>query len=147
MALFLLVFMLVALVLIGVGIAIGLVACGVAAALLGLGVVSSSIFIGVRSGRPAQGVRAFLLQCGILAGVPAGAVCAWLAKSFFEAYGNDWRVFVYGGIGGAVAGLVVALLLDFSSRRLAGWAAARAALLRGRLPIAGRAEIVHRAAD
>jgi hypothetical protein len=147
MALFGIVFLLVALVLIGVGVAIGLFACAVAAGLLGLGVISSSIFVGVRSGRPAAGMRAFLLQCGILAGVPAGAVCAYLAKSFFEAYGGDWRVFVYGGIGGGVAGVIVALLIDFSSRRLAGWASARALQLRNRLPIAARGETVHRAAD
>ncbi|HEV7404041.1 MAG TPA: hypothetical protein VGO11_13970 [Chthoniobacteraceae bacterium] len=147
MALFSIVFLLVALVLIGVGVAIGLFACAVAAALVGLGVVSSSIFVGIRSGRPGHGVRAFLLQCGILGGIPAGAVCAYLAKSFFEAYGNDWRVFVYGGIGGAVAGVIVALLLDYSSRRLAGWASARATRLRDRLPRAARAGTIHRAAD
>jgi hypothetical protein len=147
MALFGLVFLVVALVLIGIGVAIGLVACAVAAALLGLGVISSSVFIGARSGRPATGVRAFLLQCGLLAGVPAGAVCAYLAKSLFEAFGNDWRVFVYGGIGGGVAGVIVALLLDFASRRLANWAAARALQLRARLPITARAETARRAAD
>ena len=78
----------VALVLIGVGLAIGLVACTLGGILVGLGVVSSSFIIGFRSGRSSAGIRAFLLQCGILAGIPAGAVCAWLAQSFFTAYGS-----------------------------------------------------------
>ena len=125
MALFGLVFLVVALVLMGVGIAVGLVGCAVAAVLLGLGVVSSSFVIGLRSGRPSVGIRALLLQCGILAGIPAGAVCAWLAQSFFAAYGSGWPVLVYGAVGGAVAGVLVALLLDFITRRLHLWASAR----------------------
>ena len=125
MALFGLVFLVVALVLIGIGIAVGLVGCAIAAALVGLGVVSSSFVIGIRTGHPAAGIRAFLLQCGVLAGIPAGAVCAWLAHAFFTAYGSGWPVIVYGALGGAVAGVVVALSLDFVSRRLHSWASAR----------------------
>lgn len=125
MSLFGIVFLIVALILIGIGVAVGLVACALAAGLLGLGVVSSSFIIGLRARRPEAGIRAFLLQCGILAGVPAGAVCAWLAQAFFAAYGSGWPVFIYGALGGAVAGLVVALLLDFLFRRLQNWASAR----------------------
>jgi hypothetical protein len=125
MALFALVFFVVALVLIGVGLAVGLVGCALAAVLLGLGVVSSSAFIGLRTGRPALGIRVFLLQCGLVAGIPAGAVCAWLAQSFFEAYGAGWPVLVYGALGGAVGGVLVALLVDVISRQVHGWASAR----------------------
>jgi hypothetical protein len=120
-----LVFLFVALVLIGVGVAIGLVACLIAGTLLSLGVISSSIFIGVRSRRALFGIRAFLLQCGVFAGIPAGAVCAWLAQSFFETYGSGWPVLVYGAIGGAVSGVVIALFLDFIWRRFHAWATAR----------------------
>ena len=73
-----LVFLVVALVLVGVGFAVGLVACVLGACLLGLGVLSSSLFVGVTSRRPALGVRLFLLQCGVFTGLPAGAVGAWL---------------------------------------------------------------------
>jgi hypothetical protein len=125
MGLFGLVFLVIALVLIGVGIAIGLVACGLAVVLLGVGVVSSSFVIGLRTGRPAAGIRAFLLQCGILAGIPAGAACAWLGKAFFTAYGSELPILFFGALGGAVAGIVVALSLDFVSRRLHAWASAR----------------------
>lgn len=125
MGLFGLVFLVVALVLIGVGIALGLVGCALAAVLIGAGVVSSSILIGWRTGRPASGIRAFLIQCGLLAGVPAGAVCAWLAQSFFASYGTGWPVLVYGALGGALAGILVALCLDGITRRLQAWVAAR----------------------
>jgi hypothetical protein len=124
MALFGLVFLVVALVLIGIGIAVGLAACGLAAALVGSGIVSSSFVIGIRTGRPAAGIRAFLLQCGVVAGIPAGAVCAWLGQAFFTAYGSGWPVLVYGALGGTAAGVIVALSLDFVSRRLHAWAAA-----------------------
>ena len=125
MGLFILVFMVVSIVLVGVGIGIGLVGSVIAAALLGLGVISSSFVIGIRSGRFATGLRAFLLQCGLLAGIPAGAVCAYLVQSFFAAYGSGWPVLVYGAIGGAFAGLLIALSFDFISRSLHAWASAR----------------------
>lgn len=122
-----LIFFCVACVLVGVGIVLGLVGCAIAAALLGLGVISSSVFVGLRSGRAEAAIRAFLLQVGIIAGIPAGAVCAWLIQSFFQAYGEGWQVLAYGALGGAGAGLLIALTLDFVSRRLSGWAALRLA--------------------
>ena len=116
--------MVVALILIGVGIALGLIASAVAAALLGVGVISSSVVVGLLSRNSLTGVRAFLLQCGIVAGVPAGILCAWLGHSLFEAYGSGWVVFVYGALGGILGGIIIALLVDFIVRRLHGWAAA-----------------------
>jgi hypothetical protein len=126
MELFVIVFFLVAMVLVGVGIAIGLVGCLATAVLLALGVISSSFFVGWRAGRPSAGIRAFLLQCGILAGIPAGAVCAWLAHNFVAAYGNDMPILLYGALGGAVAGAVIALGLDFMSRQTQRWLSSRA---------------------
>lgn len=55
-------------------------------------------------------------------GIPAGAVCAGLVQSFFAAYGEGWQVLVYGALGGAGAGLLIALTLDFLSRRVSAWA-------------------------
>ena len=130
MGIFALGFLIVALVLVGVGIAIGLAACVCAVALIGLGMVSSSVVIGLRSGRTAVGIRVFLLQCGVLAGIPAGAICAWLAQSFIREFGQGWQIFVYGGLGGAFAGTLVALMLDFVSRRLHAFAASRYQALR-----------------
>lgn len=125
MGLFTLIFLVVALVLVGIGVAIGLVACALAAALVGLGVISSSFVIGIRTGRTGAGIRAFLLQCGILTGIPAGAVCAWLAETFLTASDAGWPILIYGAIGGAAAGIIVALCLDFVFRRLHAWASAR----------------------
>ena len=117
----------IALILVGMGIAAGLVACALAALLVGFGVISSSVVVGIFSGRTADGIRAFLLQCGIILGVPAGAVCALLATSLMtELQGaTDWVVLLRGGLCGALAGVIVALALNAMSRRLHAWAALR----------------------
>jgi hypothetical protein len=113
--------------LVGVGIAVGLVACAFAALLVGLGVLSSSVVVGLRSGRTTDGIRAFLLQCGIIVGVPAGAVCALLSTSLMaELQGAaDWVVLLRGGLCGALAGVIVALTLNAMWRRLHAWATLR----------------------
>lgn len=133
MAIVSLILAVVILILVGVGVALGLVACAVTAALIGLGVVSSSVVVGMRSGRPADGVRVFLLQCGILAGVPAGAFCAWLASTLMTDLEGavDWQVLVCGGLGGALAGILLALSLNAMWRRLQAWAVGRLAVGEG----------------
>ena len=108
-------------VLIGVGIAIGLVACGLAAMLVGLGVISSSFVVGLWSGRAAAGMRVFLVQCGLLVGIPAGAVCASLLQWALAATETIWPTLIAGALGGAVAGLVLALTMDFLFRGLQRW--------------------------
>lgn len=122
------------LVLIGIGIAAGLVACAMGAVLVGLGMISSSVLVGMRSGRPADGFRLFLLQCGLVLGAPAGAVCAWLGSSLAAELRGvvDWQVLIGGGLAGAVAGVLVALALDLMSRPLQAWAAVK---LPGRKPV------------
>ena len=120
-----LIFFFVALVLIGVGIALGLVACLFAALLLGTGVLSTSFIVGFLSRSRAEGIRAFLLQCGVLAGIPAGAACAWLGQSLVTGTPGGWPVAVCGALAGAIAGIVVALLLDLASRHLHRWALER----------------------
>ncbi|MCX6852396.1 MAG: hypothetical protein NTY98_26195 [Verrucomicrobia bacterium] len=116
-----LIMLLVMVVLIGAGIGIGLFACAIAAGLAMLGVVSSSVALGFLTKRPATAVRALLLQCGILAGIPAGAVTAWVGRSVLEHVDESWMIAVYGGIGGAFAGALLALLLDFIFRRTHAW--------------------------
>jgi hypothetical protein len=117
--------MVVSLLLIGFGFAVGLIASVIAVVLVGLGVVSSSVVIGLLSGRPSAGVRVFLFLACVLMGIPAGAVCAWLGKSFFEAYGSELLVLFCGALGGAIAGVIVALALDFTFHRIHRWASAR----------------------
>jgi hypothetical protein len=116
-----LIMLLVMVVLIGAGIGIGLFACAIAAGLAMLGVVSSSVALGFVTKRPATAIRALLLQCGILAGIPAGAVTAWVGRSVLEHVDESWMIAVYGGIGGAFAGAMLALLLDFIFRRTHAW--------------------------
>jgi hypothetical protein len=89
--------------------------------LMGLGVVSSSVVIGIRSGRPTAGIRAFLILCGLFAGAPAGIVCALICHALFRAYGGDWPVLVYGAIGGAFSGVLIACLFDFATKKLHRW--------------------------
>ena len=125
MELFGLIFLLVMLVLIGVGIAAGLVASAIAAVLVSIGVVSSSVVIGLLARRTSAGVRAFLLQLAVLLGIPAGVLCAWLAHWILSTPASVWLVSLYGAFGGAVAGVVIALLLDFIFRRLHRWASAK----------------------
>lgn len=120
-----LIFLLVMLVLIGIGIGIGLFACVIAAGLVALGVVSSSVALGFFTKRPATAVRALLLQCGVLAGIPAGAVTAWIGRAFLEKVDQSWLIAVYGGIAGAFAGALLALLLDFIFRRTHAWIESR----------------------
>jgi hypothetical protein len=55
MALFALMFLVVALILIGVGIVAGFLACCIAAVLLGVGIISSSVVIGLLTRRPVAG--------------------------------------------------------------------------------------------
>lgn len=123
------IFLVVALFLIGVGLAAGLVAVGLTLALMGFGILSSSILIGLQAGRTETGIRAFLLQCGVLAGIPAGAMCAWMMKHFSEHIGDGWMVPAYGAVGGAVAGLCIALTMDAISRRVHVWATQKMATL------------------
>ena len=121
MAIFTLIFFLVVLVLIGFGIALGIAACLLAALLLGMGVLSSSVIVGFRSRSSAEGIRAFLLQCGVLAGIPAGTACAWLGQSLVTGTPGGWPIAVCGALAGAIAGIVVALSLDLASRHLHRW--------------------------
>ena len=114
------------LVLIGVGIVLGVVAVALTLGLVAAGVVSSSVMVGVWRGRAQAGLRALLLQCGILAGIPAGMLCAWVATTLWEQIsGTLVIVLVAGGLAGALGGAVVALMFDFLAVRVHGWLAAR----------------------
>jgi hypothetical protein len=111
----------VCLVLIGVGVVIGLVVCGIAAALVAAGVLSTSVMAGLTTSRPVIAVRVFVLQCGLLAGIPSGILCAWAIRYWLSVPGSGWLVSMYGAIGGAIAGAGIALILDFIFRRIHAW--------------------------
>jgi len=114
----------VALVLIGVGIVFGIIAAVLLAGLIATGIVSSSVAIGFWRGKPQAAVRALLLQIGLLAGIPAGIAGAWLLSAVAEwLRATTPAVVVVGAVGGALAGVVVALLVDTIGRRTGQWIA------------------------
>lgn len=117
------------LLLIGIGIAISLAACALTAILLALGITSSSLAIALRTRRAALGLRVFLLQCGILAGLPAGATSALLIQTFITACGHTWPTVAAGALAGALVGIGIALSLDSITRLLPLRASARLASL------------------
>ena len=124
MALFGIIFLMVMLVLVGAGIALGAFVAVLSLVLVSLGVISSSVVVGIRQRSAHAGVRTFLLLCGVLGGVPCGMFCSWFAVQFMQVVGPDVKIFVYGGLSGAVGGLLVALLFDVilrnSARGVAG---------------------------
>src|SRR5688572_29894928 len=104
------------LVLVGFGFAVGLVASVIGAILMTLGIVSSSVVVGIRTKRPAAAIRAFLLQVGTVAGIPVGAALAWAGVLLAHFGGEGWEIVALGALGGALGGLIVALLIDFLTR-------------------------------
>jgi hypothetical protein len=114
-------FLIILLILIGVGIAVGLVFSVVAAILLAAGVVSASTMIGVWRGSVLTGFRAFIWQAGALAGMIAGIAVVAGVRFFLETWREGAGPWIGGALGGMAGGLLIALLLDFILRRLAGW--------------------------
>lgn len=118
------------LVLIGIGVGIGLFACAVAAVLVTMGVISSSVALGFYTQRPVTAVRALLLQCSVLAGIPAGAGVVWILQgavcgvAAWQGWNTgdwEWKFLLLGAVGGAFAGVILALLFDFIFRRTRAW--------------------------
>jgi hypothetical protein len=103
------------LIVVGIGIAVGVAAGLTATGLLGLGVISSSILVGLRTGKPSHGIRAFLLQCGVAAGIPSGLFGAGLAELFLGT-GIGWPIYAVGAAIGALTGIAVALIADANWR-------------------------------
>ena len=114
------------LLLVGVGIVLGTVAVAITLGLVAAGVVSSSVMIGVWRGKAQAGLRALFLQAGILAGIPAGMLCAWVGtRLWHEIDGTLVVILVAGGLAGALGGAVVALMFDFLASRVQRWLGAR----------------------
>jgi hypothetical protein len=114
------------LVLVGVGIVLGVVAVALTFALVAAGVVSSSVMIGVWRGQAQAGLRALLLQLGVLGGIPAGMLCAWVGTTLWKEIDSALVVtLVAGGLAGALGGVVVALMFDFVAGRVQRWLGAR----------------------
>ena len=122
MAIVSLIGLIVMLLLVGAGIALGAAAAVATVLLVTAGVVSSSVAVGLWRGKAEAGLRALLIQVGIVTGIPAGMLCTWVATQLYaQADAELVRVLAIGAVCGALSGLVVALLFDFIARRVQAW--------------------------
>ena len=115
----------ISLLIMGIGLAIGVVACAALIFLIGMGVVSSSALIGFWKGRLESGLQAFFLQSGAIAGVFAGASVAWLFKEISPTFVNNWATLGLGAAIGASCGITMAfvasLVMNVTIKRLSKW--------------------------
>jgi hypothetical protein len=105
---------------IGIGAVIGLIVCVLAAILIGLGVISSSVAVGLFSKRLSSGLRAFLIQCTVIASLVTGTGCGLLLHLFFGR-ASLTEATLCGALGGVAAGLLIAASVDFVLCRLNRW--------------------------
>jgi hypothetical protein len=108
MAIFALIFLTIALILIGVGLAVGLVICGVIAMLTFFGVLTSSAAVGVWLRNPSAALRLMVYQFCVLAGLVAGVGLAWVVSLIFELHLQPAGIVLCGGLAGAASGLIFA---------------------------------------
>ena len=104
------------LVLVGMGIVISLTFLACTAIFVGLGVISSSALVALFRRRFSSGLRALHYQLLALIGLPCGAGTLWLACSLFDVQIRQRYILAIGGAIGIVAGIIMALILDWSFR-------------------------------
>jgi uncharacterized protein YggT (Ycf19 family) len=75
-----------------------------------IGVVTISLIVGFSSGKVLSGLRALLVQLGVLAGAPVGAVVALVFAQTWPEFSHHGVILAMGGATGAFGGLVMALL-------------------------------------
>jgi hypothetical protein len=120
MALFGLVFLVVALILMGVGMVMGLCIFAVAAAAVGLGMVSTSVACGVLQKKPSTGLRAFFYQFFVAVFFAAGIAATWLASTIGELSLPISSIFVIGALSGISVGLGFGLIHSWLLDLVAG---------------------------
>ena len=106
-------YLLLAALLAGLGLAIGLVICAFFAGLLGVCIISISVIVGFSSGKVLAGLRALFAQLGVLAGAVVGAVTALILAETWPQISHHGVILLMGGATGATGafgGLMVALL-------------------------------------
>ena len=116
------IFLIVALLLIGVGFAIGIFILGVAAAAIGLGIISTSVACGFIQKKPSIGFRVFFYQFFIITFLLAGILTTWLVSFFADLHISIISVILIGSISGGSVGVLFGLLhswiVDFISTYL-----------------------------
>jgi len=98
------------LLLIGVGIALGFVVAGIAAVAIGCGVISTSVAFGVLRRRPSSGFRFFFYQVFGLGFSCAGVLFTWLISLFFELHLTPPHLLFIGLASGISVGLLFGML-------------------------------------
>jgi hypothetical protein len=111
--------------LLGIGLAVGIVVCALAGALAALGILSSSAAIGFIRRSPASGFRVLFLQLGAVAGIPCGFAGAWLVSALAHSHWSLTARLLMGGTAGLVCGVLVAWLFNFVWGKIGAWILAR----------------------
>ena len=119
--------LIITLIMIGVGLVLGVVACGLAAAFVGLGMVSASAVYGLLKRSTASGFRALFMLSGAVGGMAAGIGVAYIIAWIFTDPIHRIATPLIGGIAGLAAGLIVAGLFNFAwTRAIEFWKEKRA---------------------
>jgi hypothetical protein len=122
------------LLLVGFGLAAGLLVFALAGALTAFGILSSSAAIGFIRRSPASGFRALFIQLGAIAGIPCGIGAIWLVSWAADTHWSvAWRLLL-GGVCGMACGVVVALLFNFVWGTTSRWMLGRFDSRRGTVP-------------
>ena len=111
-----LIFLVVALLLIGVGFALGLVAVALCAAMAGLGVISSSVAFGIFRRSPSDALLAMIYQFAVLGGIPGGMVVAWVVSEWLRSASSLLPTLLMGAFAGALSGYLLAWILSWILR-------------------------------
>jgi len=106
------------LIVLGFGLAIGLVAAGILAALVGMGILASSTLAGLAKRDAKTGVRALFLQASALGGLALGFLVAWAANFFWETSLGPSVIWLTGGGAGLLAGLILGAIFNLAWEKL-----------------------------
>ncbi len=120
-----LVFLAVALVIIGIGIVIGIGILLLTTVLVLLGIISSSAVIGLVQKRFEHGFFAFVVQLGGISGIPVG-VGVLLILDWLIDWSLDWRLAsVFGAFTGLIGGVLLGVVFSLITLRTYRWISQR----------------------
>lgn len=125
MFVFSLIFLVVALLLIGIGVAIGIGLLLATGAAVTAGIVSTSVVCGVLRRRVTTGMRVFFYQASLVAGVCAGVTVSWLVSAVWNLQLSPEGIVLIGALSGASVGLVFGVahswLLECAAQGVQRW--------------------------
>lgn len=133
LGIFALIMVLVTIVLIGVGIALGLLGAVILGFLTFFGVISSSVIFGFLKKNSASAFRMLFLQVGALAGLFCGIAGTLFASWIVDFQWKDYAL--YGCITGVLGGLFLAWLFNRTWGRMRGFMTIRYEAQRGNMKV------------